>query len=306
MCVNKIPIKTAAVPGVRGKWTMSSVYDLENKPNDLIAGLLADRLVTAKSELNLQETQLKMLQAQPVLVRDDRLIASLSYTVGYLNAAVYETELFLGLVSMSGDEFLEFIEKKQRLERDNSETFEKSMSRMTESAVFDDTDAGNDDWTRFTKQIPVAAPKDVIYEAFATQAGMEGWFLRSAVFSKPDKSVRSPEELIQKGDSFSWLWHGWSDETNEKGQILEANGVDLIKFTFHEPMVVTVEVVEQDDISLVRLTQENIPADENSKTNYFVGCGEGWTFYLANLKSLFEGGVDLRNRNEKIRNVLNS
>jgi hypothetical protein len=37
-----------------------------------------------------------------------------------------------------------------------------------------------------------------------------------------------------------------------------------------------------------------------------VGCGEGWTFYLTNLKSILEGGVDLRNKEMKLKNVINS
>jgi len=37
-----------------------------------------------------------------------------------------------------------------------------------------------------------------------------------------------------------------------------------------------------------------------------VGCGEGWTFYLANLNSYLQGGIDLRNKNEKIQGVISS
>jgi hypothetical protein len=40
--------------------------------------------------------------------------------------------------------------------------------------------------------------------------------------------------------------------------------------------------------------------------NYHLGCKTGWTFYLANLKSLMEGGIDLRNKNEKIQRVINA
>jgi hypothetical protein len=56
----------------------------------------------------------------------------------------------------------------------------------------------------------------------------------------------------------------------------------------------------------VNLHQYNIPDDDESKALYFVGCGEGWTFYLANLKSILEGGIDLRNKNVSINNVVNS
>ena len=44
----------------------------------------------------------------------------------------------------------------------------------------------------------------------------------------------------------------------------------------------------------------------DEKLRLYIGCGEGWTFYLANLKSMLEGGIDLRNKNDKIKGVINS
>ena len=82
--------------------------------------------------------------------------------------------------------------------------------------------------------------------------------------------------------------------------------MDTIRFTFAGECIVTIIAKPHNDISVVEITQENIPTDEKSKVNYFVGCGEGWAFYLANLKSILEGGIDLRNRDETIKGVLNS
>ena len=56
----------------------------------------------------------------------------------------------------------------------------------------------------------------------------------------------------------------------------------------------------------MELTQEKIPLDEESKVNYHLGCMEGWTFYLANLKSILEGGIDLRNKNVNLTKVINA
>lgn len=36
-----------------------------------------------------------------------------------------------------------------------------------------------------------------------------------------------------------------------------------------------------------------------------IGYKTGWTFYLANLKSILEGGIDLRNRNPDAGEMLN-
>jgi len=57
---------------------------------------------------------------------------------------------------------------------------------------------------------------------------------------------------------------------------------------------------------VVELWQENIPGDEDSKVNLHMGCTKGWTFYLTNLKSILEGGIDLRNKNISLKNVVNA
>jgi len=69
---------------------------------------------------------------------------------------------------------------------------------------------------------------------------------------------------------------------------------------------VVVKIYEAENQNIVDLTQEHIPSDEESKFNFHVGCSNGWVFYLANLKSIMEGGIDLRNKDEKLNPVLNS
>ena len=150
------------------------------------------------------------------------------------------------------------------------------------------------DWTTFTKRITVNASQEDIYKAWTTQHGIESWFLRSSEFTK-NKILRGRNEFTQTGD-----------ETVQIGEILETNGVDVFSFTFHEPMVVSVRIFEEHSFNICELIQTSIPLNEDSRKNYFVGCGEGWTFYLTNLKSVLEGGLDLRNKDENIKSVLNS
>jgi len=54
------------------------------------------------------------------------------------------------------------------------------------------------------------------------------------------------------------------------------------------------------------LTQDQIPTDEQSRYDYHVGCSTGWSFYEGNIKSVLEGGMDLRNKNPGLTNVINS
>ena len=164
----------------------------------------------------------------------------------------------------------------------------------------------NHDWTKFTKRIAVKASVPEVYHLISTTGGLESWFLRLAEFSLPGDGIRTPDSGIQKDDLYRWMWHGYADDVDEKGRVLEANGQDTIRFTFAGECIVTIFAYPRNDMTVVEITQENIPTDEKSKVNYHMGCSEGWAFYLANLKSMLEGGIDLRNRDETLQGVLNS
>lgn len=162
------------------------------------------------------------------------------------------------------------------------------------------------DYTKFVKRIPVRCGIPQIYDGWATQDGLEKWFLRLAEFTKPDQSVRDRYQQVQAKDTYRWLWHGWCDTVTETGTVYEANGKDFLRFSFGEAGMVSVQIKMEEGETIVELVQDQIPVDERSKMNYFNGCQTGWTFYLANLKSVLEGGLDLRNKNEKLLNVVNS
>jgi uncharacterized protein YndB with AHSA1/START domain len=166
------------------------------------------------------------------------------------------------------------------------------------------------DWTSFTKRIAINAHTDVVYRSWATKQGMESWFLRQCNYTGPGGEALPEDMPVQKENHYTWYWHGWPDETKENGTILEANGVDTLSFTFGQEgaagMICTVRVFAEEGETICELVQKNIPLDDMSKSNYFVGCNTGWTFYMANLKSILEGGIDLRNKNVAVKNVLNS
>lgn len=162
------------------------------------------------------------------------------------------------------------------------------------------------DWSQFVKRIPVKATVEQVYRAWASQQGLESWFLRKAEFSTSAAQKSPADGLVQKGDRYEWLWHGWSDDVLERGDVLEANGKDSFRFTFGKAGIVNIRIQTEQNETVVELMQENIPTDEESKTLFHIGCGEGWTFYLANLKSILEGGLDLRNKNLLLTKVVNS
>ena len=166
--------------------------------------------------------------------------------------------------------------------------------------------AASYDWSRFVVRISINAPADKLYHAWATREGMEYWFLRLSEYKKHDGAIRGNKEYVDKGDTYKWLWHGWPDDTVEHGTILDCNGKDFFKFSFGKAGNCAVNIKKEEGEMMVELVQDNIPTDEQGMHYWHLGCKTGWTFYLANMKSLYEGGIDLRNKNENLQQVLNS
>lgn len=165
----------------------------------------------------------------------------------------------------------------------------------------------NVDWAHFTVRINIKNTDiNNLYRAWATRQGMEYWFLRMSEYGNAAGEIKAGDALVEKGDAYRWRWHGWGDEATETGTILDCNGRDRFKFSFGKAGNCTVKIYPEQDEMIVELTQDNIPTDETGKQNWHTGCKNGWTFYLTNMKSLFEGGIDLRNKNEQLKNVINA
>lgn len=161
----------------------------------------------------------------------------------------------------------------------------------------------NFDWTRFTRKIDIKAPLSIIYGAWTKASEIEKWFLMDAVFYDENGQGLPKESSVKAGNSYKWIWYVYDDI--EKGQITEANGKDFIQFTFAGNCLVDIRLIETGDKVIVELTQKNIPTDDNSKKYIRLGCHAGWSFYLVNLKSICEGGIDLRNRDAELKGMLN-
>lgn len=158
---------------------------------------------------------------------------------------------------------------------------------------------------KFTLRVTVNASMNKIFKALATPVGIESWFLREAKFISPDKSIRKATDFIQPRDNYEWKWHGYPDYL-QKGKVLKNNGTNKISFTFTGDCIVTMEIKSEKGETIISLTQTNIPEDKNPESDLYIQCQKGWTFYLANLKSILEGGIDLRNKNNKLQKVINA
>jgi uncharacterized protein YndB with AHSA1/START domain len=161
-------------------------------------------------------------------------------------------------------------------------------------------------WKQFTKRITIDAEPQKIFNAWSSQQGLESWFLRLAEFKKQDGILRRKDEDVQKGDQYKWLWFGYSDAIAEEKEILATNGTDELEFSFSGGCIVRVTVKKEGGETICELQQTMTMDDESEQRYFFIECGKGWTFYMTNLKSILEGGIDLRNKNEEIQNVINA
>jgi hypothetical protein len=162
------------------------------------------------------------------------------------------------------------------------------------------------DWTQFKLRINIdhTSIKEV-YDCWATQHGLEKWFLRLAEFRSQNGNFRHSGEQLKKGDSYKWLWHGWNDEMEGIGAILHANGKDQFSFSF-EGCEVYVKIYTEENCTICELVQSKIASDASGTPSTYLGCSSGWSFFLCNLKSILEGGIDLRNKNENLTNLINA
>ena len=153
----------------------------------------------------------------------------------------------------------------------------------------------------FIKKIYIKAPIEKIYWCWATSEGICSWFLREALYTNSDQSPRGTGEAVQEGDQYTWRWFNWDGQ--EDGQIIMANGKDSLEFTFAGKSKVLVELQQGSGAVLCSLKQYNIPTDEESKLHIHVGCSNGWTFWLANLKAYLEHGILLNERDIDLRGI---
>ncbi|MUP46221.1 hypothetical protein E0K83_10755 [Gramella sp. BOM4] len=153
------------------------------------------------------------------------------------------------------------------------------------------------DWSRFEIKMPLDFDEIQIREHWLTQENLEKWFLRKAGFLDKHGKPREKNAKIQPGDSYKWQWHGWPESVEEQGVVLEPHKGEFLRFSFGKAGIVGLSMLQEQEESILKLVQEHIPLDEESRMNFHVGCKTGWTFYMLNLKSILLNGPDLRNKN---------
>ena len=159
-----------------------------------------------------------------------------------------------------------------------------------------------EEWKEFVQIIYVEAPIDTVYASLTTAKGMMGWSSMEAALTAGDGTEVAPGEPAVQGTKFQLIWHTGHEE---KGEFLEANGSDKLRDTFGEGIEVafTLEEVEDGTTKVMLVQTQDRSDDENLKI--LLGFKEGWGFYLTNLKSVLEGGLDLRDFTHDVEHRVN-
>ena len=161
-------------------------------------------------------------------------------------------------------------------------------------------------WSNFKLRVNIKTSPEKAYRAWTTPAALESWFLKKAIFQDAQGNPLEKNDPVKPGDSYEWYWHGYPDSVVEKGKVIKANGKNLMSFTFSMGCPVTISIYEESNETIVELVESDLPTDTETMLKHYVSDSRGWIFYLTNLKSLLEGGIDLRNRKLELTNVITS
>jgi len=165
------------------------------------------------------------------------------------------------------------------------------------------------DWAQFQLGIFVKARPEELYALWTTGHGLGRWFLRTAEFAPatgpaprgkraklspfPEGHVRAEEEACRAGDLYRWEWYYDGGITGE-GRVTQMRPPTRFGVTFGNEMEVEIGIRKQGPWCELSLRQFKIPDTPQGRWSLHMGCRVGWTFFLTNLKSVAEGGPDLR------------
>lgn len=158
-------------------------------------------------------------------------------------------------------------------------------------------------WTKFKRKAYIKAPVRDIFDAWTKPHDITTWFIKDAQYTDQNGDFRDKDETVKAGDKYFWDWH---QDLQSKGKILEVIPNKLFRFTFgnkeqgsDEKVVVSIEFKEGNGETEYTLTQENMGGSDLDMARYHLSCNMGWSFFMTNMKAVYESGIDLREHDPK-------
>lgn len=156
---------------------------------------------------------------------------------------------------------------------------------------------------KFIQRIYVSKNIVEIYNMWTVVELIEKWYVVHASYHTSDGRLREKNENIKINDEYEWKW---VDGAMLHGRILQADGKENLSFTFGNSVIVTLNFKDiNGNKTLIELTQEQSLDSWESNFQNYMACFPGWSFYLINLKSVCEGGLDLRETNPNVELLVN-
>jgi uncharacterized protein YndB with AHSA1/START domain len=141
-------------------------------------------------------------------------------------------------------------------------------------------------------RILIQASQEAVFEHW-TRADLLGkWFLEASHQGSAGKPWPA-DKAVEEGCRYQWTW---ANGISESGEFTQVEPSSLLALTFGDQIDVVVRFGEMEGRTLVEVRQTQEQSNLEARWSVCLDCTQGWTFYLTNLKSVLEGGVDLRER----------
>jgi hypothetical protein len=144
----------------------------------------------------------------------------------------------------------------------------------------------------FTLAISIYASTQSIIEAWTSPEMLEMWLYNT---------VTNPDTQVLEGYSIEGSWKASTTEFKEKG-LVTLLLVEKATWSIHWDYGTT--DVEVKEIAGDNVLQIHVTLADQDSTN-LESLKMRWHFYLCNLKSVLEGGLDLRNKNPELKHLIN-
>jgi uncharacterized protein YndB with AHSA1/START domain len=160
------------------------------------------------------------------------------------------------------------------------------------------------EWTTFKQKEYFKAPLSDVFKKWATPKGLTEWFIAKTEYKDSKGNIRKSNDLVKPGDTYTWIFYQGLKIT---GKILEVVENKMFKFTFgrrepasDENVYVTVTFHDENDLTKIELFQENMADNDYGHVTHNLSCNLGWSYFMTNLRSVFESGLDLREKDSLI------
>jgi uncharacterized protein YndB with AHSA1/START domain len=162
------------------------------------------------------------------------------------------------------------------------------------------------DWTSFDVYLYLdAAPADVL-RYWQTVEGFTRFFvaeMTAELTAGDDHGDEVDASMLTSGTMLTrmltpgtlYRWRGIHDYAG-KGRFVEVTD-EAVEFTFGGRYHVRVSVTSQGSGTCLHLRQSGIGDEEGERVSGSLNCRSCWIYFLVNLKSVIEFGIDLRDRN---------